>query len=90
MKTTVRLSVEHIGKFTVIKAGDRSIPVKIVTVGGGMCVLMVLDSAMPLRSMKMRYDEAQEIDIYDTAEEAENWVKNWEESHGEVEHTDSG
>lgn len=70
MITDAPLTAAHVGKFTVIRAGDRNIPVQIISVGGGLCGCSVLDINMPMRSVKVRYDEKAAIRIYDTAEEA--------------------
>lgn len=77
MKVNAPLTKEHVGKFTVIRADQRSIPVQIVAVGGGTCVWKVLnaDGKMNLVSGQCRYDESQAINIYDTAEEALAWDK---------------
>ena len=70
MKSLVILTDEHVGKFTVIKAGDKDIPVQIISVGVGLCGWAVLDNVMPLRSGKVRYDQDKPIVVYDTAKEA--------------------
>ena len=69
MKADVKLTDAHIGKYMLARAGNRSIPVKIISVGGGRCGWMVLDEKIPLLSGKCRYDENQEFVIYDTEEE---------------------
>ena len=70
MMTEAPLTAEHVGKFTVIWTGDRSLPVQIISVGGGLCGWAVLDKTALLRSGKVRYDEKKPVRIYDTAEEA--------------------
>jgi hypothetical protein len=69
MKTDVLLTDACVGRYMVVRAGNRSIPVQIVSVGGGRCGWMVLDESMPLRSGKVRFDEGKKYTIYDTAEE---------------------
>ena len=75
MVTTAKLTDAYVGKYTLVSACGMSIPVKIASVGDGMLVFMVLDSAIPLRSGKLRFNPDKEIDIYDTMEEVMDWEK---------------
>jgi hypothetical protein len=75
MKNDVLLTDACVGRYMVVRAGNRSIPVQIVSVGGGRCGWMVLDESMPLRSGKVRYDETREYTVYDTAEEVMEAVR---------------
>ena len=70
MSVISKLTSEHVGKFVVIRADDRFIAVKIISVGDGMLGCSVLDQNMPMRSFKMRYKVDVEFEVFDTAEEA--------------------
>lgn len=75
MKGNVQLTDAHVGKFMIVGAFDRPIPVKIISVGDGMCGWAVLDPKMPLRSGKVRFDKQQLVGVYDTVEEVMEGVK---------------
>lgn len=75
MKVMTELTDAHVGKFMVVRADQRSIPVQIISVGGDRVGWMVLDKNQFLLSGKSRFDSNQKVNIYDTAEEAINWEK---------------
>lgn len=87
MKTESKLTDVHIGKYIIARAGNRSIPVRIVSVGDGRCGWMVLDDDMPLRSGKCRYMTDEVFVIYDTAEEVVEALREYVESC-DVKHED--
>lgn len=80
MKTSSKLTKEHVGKFTVFRADRREIPVQIVAVGGGMVIWKVMDDHLWLRSGQSRYDENQVVDIFDTVEEMRESMKSSEDN----------
>jgi hypothetical protein len=74
MKQVVHIGPEHIGKYTKVWTIDRSLPVRIVSVGEGLCGWMVLDPKMNLRSGKNRYNVNDLFTVYDTIEEMEKEI----------------
>jgi hypothetical protein len=64
------LTSKEVGKYIFIRITEaNSLPVKIISVGGGCCGWMVVDPSIPLRSGKCRIDGTKICDIYDTEEE---------------------
>ena len=71
----ILLTSEHIGKFVIVRADERAIPVKIISLGDGMLGCAVLDSKLPLRSFKIRYNVDAKFEVFDTPEEAVERMK---------------
>jgi hypothetical protein len=69
VKIVSKITKEHVGKFTVLRADNRQIPVQIMVVGGGMIIWKVMDDNLWLRSGQSRYDVEKAVDIFDTVEE---------------------
>jgi len=66
----VQLTDDHVGKYMNVWTGTMSVSVKIISVGSGLIGWAVVDSQIPLRSGKCRYDAQMLYRIYDTADEA--------------------
>jgi len=75
MSIQSQLTREHAGRFAVVKADERQIPVKIISVGDGMVGCSVLDQNTPMRSFKIRYNVDAKFEVFDTAEEAQERAK---------------
>ena len=75
MSSKTQLTSVHAGKFAVVAADSRQIPVKIISVGDGMVGCSVLDPNIQMRSFKIRYNVDAEFEVFDTAEEAQERAK---------------
>ena len=70
MSITTKLTPEHAGKFAIVRADERKILVKIISVGDGMVGCSVLNPNISMRSFKMRYNVDTEFEVFDTDVEA--------------------